>query len=294
MATAQQSIETSYNYIDGTMVECPKNKGKYITDAMLQFGDYDNSGSAQRSNVAYILENYASNRYMHLTGHHYFEAIYLKNTSINAELICALSDYPVIDDEYHTQWEYDNAKEQFLNTDLDELEVIYNALNEFYSDTNIDVSDIKSSEYFWELYLKLCNEFNGGCEYYFENNNVVFYSDYKKNIVDIKQYCLKYFSSNPMFSALTGNNLEMLLINHAFTLSLYTGVIPSVYCMSLNSYSDVNIHSGGADYMTSHVFPFQEFEIDSNTTYDDIMSILVDTYESISMDNCEQLDNVPM
>lgn len=202
MATATESIETSYNYIDNEMVECPKNKGKYITSDFLQFGDYDNSGSIQRANVAYILENYASNRYVHVTGHYYFEAIYLKNTSVNAELICALAEYPVIDDEYHSQWEYDNSKEQFLDTDLNELKVIYSALTEYYSDTNVDVSDIKSSEYFWELYLELCNEFNGGFAYHFENSNAVFSSNYsndKKN-TDAKQYCLEYFKNNPMFS----------------------------------------------------------------------------------------------
>jgi hypothetical protein len=311
MATARESITESYNlreYIKefgGESMElCPNNKGRYITCKYLSYGDYDNSGSVERSNVAYIIENYAKNRYYEVIGAYGYTQIYLKNTEINAELICALDDYPCIDDEYHAEWEYTNAKAQFIDSTLDECEPIYNALEQYYSDsdTDVDISDIDNSDYFWNLYMLLCEDHcdNG---YYFESGGAVVLT-LKSGNADTLQCCLDYFNDNPMFTKLIGDELILELSQHAthilaeFTKGHIGMPVPQsdnyiICCLCLHSYTSTTLYYGGADYMSSHLDPFEEIEIDACSTFDDVMSQLVWAYDSICESSYEQLDKIP-
>lgn len=190
------NVNKSYNLIDGTMQLCPKNKGKYITHTSLAYGDYDNSCSVERANVAYIQENYASNRYHLVTSGWGYNHIYLKNTKLNVELINSLAEYPSIDDEYLSDWESQQAEDQFLDTNLDEFTPIYKALEQFYTDKDVDITQISNSNYFWQLYNAIANEFN--TYYHFENSNCVYRSN-GFNTDKVVEYCIEYFNEYPMF-----------------------------------------------------------------------------------------------
>lgn len=293
MATANECIKESYNYIDGKMAECPKNKGKYITCSALSYGDYDSSCSVERANVQYILDNYASNRYIQIVGGYGFNHIYLKNTKVNAELICSLSEYPSIDDEYLSDWEYQHAKEQFLDTDLKEIPVLYDALVEHYKDTNVNVDDIDNSEYFWNLYDKISSEF-GQQAYYFENDNAVFcFTATKWHTEEINQNIQEYLRLIPPFKQMIGTLLIESLDWIVEGIESITKTQNIIGCLCLHSYTDLNWYVGGSDYMESHEFPFQEVEIDKNTSKQSITDILIQTYNLICDDSYEQLDMIP-
>ena len=291
------TITESYNLIDGTteyrkdyMELCPKNKGKYITHNSLSYGDYDNSGSVERSNVAYITENYAVNRYYEVIGAYGYTQIYLKNTAINAELICALSDYPVIDDQYHSKWEYDNAKQKFLELSLNELAVVYKALAVVYDGTDTDISDIENSEYFWDMCYCSNTIDSGNSEYFFQNDNAVF--RLTNNDTEVSNI-VEYFTDNPMFSKATGKQLDTLLISLADRIANDIRSSDTIYCMIVNSYTDIDLVAGSSDYLSSHLVPYQEIEIDANSTIDDIMSQLKYCYDSICEYSHEYLDKIP-
>jgi hypothetical protein len=165
MTTARKCITTSYNLVDSEMVECPNNKGKYITSDYLSYGDYDNSTDVHRSNVEYITENYTSNRYYTVIGGYGYTHVYLKNTDINAELITNLDEYCVIDDDYYYQWQSLNAKNQFNDSLVIDYPVISAALNLINPDTDWNVSDkiYDCLHHFSELW-------NGGETYHWDGN----------------------------------------------------------------------------------------------------------------------------
>jgi hypothetical protein len=141
MATAKDSISTSYNLIDGKMVECPKNKGKYITSIMLHSCDYSGSTDVHLANIQYILDNFAINRYHQINYAYDGTEIYLKNTEVNAELICSLDDYSCIDDAYYYKFQSELVYEQFKNSTVDDYPVINKALLLIDSDIDWTISN---------------------------------------------------------------------------------------------------------------------------------------------------------
>jgi hypothetical protein len=290
MATAQESITESYNLIDGKMEVCPKNKGKYITHNYLSYGDYDNSGSVERSNVTYIIENYASNRYHLVVGWWGYNHIYLKNTAINAELICGLSEYASIDDDYLYKWEETEAKKQFLDNSLSNYKELYKALElHFENDPTIDPSMIENSEYFWELFSIIRLEFD--TYYHFENSVCVFRSNnYDKD--QVINLCLEYYAQNAVIKPLSGDELLNKLSPIAYRLMYNSKNEDVIYTMVVYTYTCIDCLAGSSDYLFDHTYPFYEIEIDKSSSYETILSSLIASYEHICDYAYEQLDKL--
>lgn len=284
MATFNESISESYNLIDGKMKLCPKNKGKYITSDYLSYGDYDNSTDVQRANVAYIIDNYATNRYHLVIGGYGYNQIYLKNTTINAESICSLADSALIDDEYYYQYQSDNARYQFMDSTMSDYPVIYKALMLIDEDVTWEPSEklYTALHHFSELW-------NGGETYYCEagSGGNYYYSlmDDKyatgRNVTEVYEY----IRENGIYSPIAKDSL---LFNTIID-KIYdeTRVNSGIYCLVLCSYRDINLVSGGIDYLTSHIDPALEMTIDANMSKVSIQSILHETYYNI----CEYASN---
>jgi hypothetical protein len=282
MTTAKESISTSYNLIDGKMEVCPKNKGKYITSDFLSYGDYDNSTDVQRANVAYIQDNYATNRYHLVIGAYGYTQIYLKNTVINAELICSLDQYCVINDDYYYEYQSDNARSQFMDSSIKDYPVIYKALMLIDEDQSWEPSE--------KLYTALhhfSNEWNGGETYYCESGGNYYYPlmNDKYDTDDNVLLVYEYLHDNGIYTPIAKDSL---LFNPIIdTIYNETRRDSAIYCLVLYSYNNISLVGGGIDYLTSHKDPALELTIDANMSKSAIQAIIHETYYNI----CEYASN---
>ena len=96
-----------------------------------------------------------------------------------------------------------------------------------------------------------------------------------------------------MFIKATGKQLDTLLISLADRIANDIRSSDTIYCMLVNSYTDIDLVAGSSDCLTSHLVPFQEIEIDANSTIDDIMSQLKYCYYSVCEYSHEYLDKIP-
>ena len=264
--------------------------GKYITHKYLAYGDYDNSCSVERSNVQYIIDNYAKNRYVEIIGIFGYTQIYLKNTKLNRELIENLDRYPCIDDEYLSHWESKNSLDQFLDSNLTDYPVIFQALEKIDPDLAWTPSPELynciihfSNIWFGESYI------HEGSSFYFNLEKTELAT--AENIKRVYDYLL----DNPIYSPI--DKISVINNNQSIIDRLYTesktAKEPYYYCLQLQSYSCLVLFGGSSDYMTTHNYPFAELIIDPKTSKRDIIELLYHTYTMICEYNYEQLDKLP-
>lgn len=284
---------TSYNLIDGSMIECPKNKGKYITHGYLSYSDYSNATNVHRSNVDYIIENYATNRYYVITYAYNGCEIYLKNTALNRELIDNLYEYPIINDEYYYQWQTIHAKEQFLESCVNEYPVIAAALDRIDSDTDWTISNkiYKCVEYFSQLWYACVYEWSGD-RYYFSLERE------KYNTTENVDLVYQWFIDNGVYEKMDASTLQyniLPIVNRLYTNSQSLSKAETyIYTLQLQSYHQIVLHSGSSDYMTDHTYPLVEIELDPKMTKQSIAELVKYTYNTIAEDSYEQLDILPI
>jgi hypothetical protein len=279
MALATQSITKSFNLVDGKMIQCPKNKGKWITSDMLCYGDYDNSTDIQRANVAYILEHYASNRYHEC--HYGFGAhqIFLKYTELNSALICDLEDYPVICDSYYYEWQVLHSTEHFYESSISDYPVIHQALHRLHQDTDWTVSQniLQAIKHFSELWCGGEMYHWSGSSYYFTLQNNEYATEQTINEVVL------YFINTPPYSK---HDLNPDTITESFC-----DPVSGEYTVVVQNYNNIQLLYGGADYMSSHEYPFQVITIEVG---DDVAEIIREAYDEIVEYNYEFLDYSPI
>jgi hypothetical protein len=266
--------------------------GKYITHKYLAYGDYDNSCSVERANVDYIIDNYAKNRYVKIIGSYGYTQIYLKNTKLNRELIENLDRYPSIDDDYLYQWESSNSLDQFLESNLSDYPVIYQALEKIDPDL-----DWTPSPELYNCIIHFSAIWFGGEVYIFQGARFYFNLE-KTEIATVENIntVYDYLLDNPIYSQLDKTSLinnTQSIIDRLYKDS-QTADQPYYYCLQLQSYSFLTLFGGSSDYMSSHYYPFQEIIIDPKTTKRDIIELLYHTYTMICDDNYEQLDKLPV
>jgi hypothetical protein len=285
---------TSYTITDTAITTHSDDlKGNYISHDLLSFGDFDNSTDVQRANVAYIVENYAKNRYTVETGSYGYNQLYLKNTKINRVLIDSLDQYPLINDEYYYEYQEKHAKAYFNeHLDVADFPLLANVLYQFSDDTEWKLSD--------NIYTALQNVSNDLSLDFFVSCADTYYFSLQKDIyntVENQNKLVGYLVDSGIYSRQTGNdllqNIEPIVDTIYKDITSDKTIKEFSYCLQLYSYNEIVLRTGSIDYMLDLSIPTQELTVSKYDSKKSIISNIICVYDNLCEYNYEQLDLIP-